>query len=170
MEMNTTINETDTQSLFVKMVLTAWQTENTRVNELLATITDQQLMGETAPGRNTGIYLLGHLAAINDTLFKLLGIGTRLHPGLDEIFINNPDKAGLPMPSIDELKKYWNEINTALTDHFSRMQPSEWFMRHTSISEEDFAKEPHRNRLNVLITRTVHQSYHRGQLIYLKNK
>ena len=168
--MNTTTNETNMQSLFVKMVLTAWQTENTRVNELLATITDQQLMGETAPGRNTGIYLLGHLAAINDTLFKLLGIGTRLHPELDEIFINNPDKTSLSMPSIDELKKYWNEINTTLTDRFNTMQPSEWFMRHTSISEEDFVKEPHRNRLNVLITRTVHQSYHRGQLVYLKNK
>jgi hypothetical protein len=168
--MNTANDETNTQALFVKMVLTAWQTENTRVNELLATITDQQLMSETAPGRNTGIYILGHLAAINDTLFKLLGIGTRLHPGLDETFIDNPDKVGLLMPYIEELKKYWNEINSALTNHFNRMQPSEWFMRHTSISEENFVKEPHRNRLNVLITRTVHQSYHRGQLVYLKNK
>ena len=169
--MNTPINETSvSEELFVKMVMMAWQTENARVNELLASLTDEQFVDKTAPGRNTGIYLLGHLAAINDSLFKLLGIGTRLHPELDEIFISNPDKAGLSMPSINELKKYWNEINTALTDHFSRMQPSEWFMRHTSISEEDFVKEPHRNRLNVLITRTVHQSYHRGQLIYLKNK
>jgi hypothetical protein len=167
--MNTTI-EADMQALFVKMVLTAWYTENARVNELLSTSTDLQLMAETAPGRNTGIYLLGHLAAINDTLFKLLGIGTRLHPELDEIFINNPDKAGLIMPSVDNLKKYWNEINTALADNFNKMQPSEWFMRHTSISEEDFIKEPHRNRLNVIITRTIHQSYHRGQLVYLQNK
>jgi len=48
------------------------------------------------------------------------------------------------------------------------MQPTEWFTRHTSVSEEDFIKEPHRNKLNVLITRATHQSYHLGQLIYLK--
>ncbi len=111
--MNTPTNETNIpQSLFVKMVMTAWQTENSRVNELLANLTDEQLLQETAPGRNTGIYLLGHLAAVNDSLFKLLGIGSRLHPDLDATFLSNPDKAGLPMPSIDELKKYWNEINT----------------------------------------------------------
>lgn len=59
--MITTINETNMQSLFVKMVLTAWQTENKRIDQLIETFTDQQLMEETAPGRNTGIYLLGHL-------------------------------------------------------------------------------------------------------------
>src|SRR4051794_3864789 len=123
--MYTVTNETNTQqSLFVKMVMMAWQTENARVDELLANLTDQQLLQETKSGRNTGIYLLGHLAAINDNLFKLLGIGTRLHPELDEPFLNSPDKSGLPMPSIDELKKYWNEINRALTDRFSQLQPA----------------------------------------------
>ena len=74
------------------------------------------------------------------------------------------------MPAIDELKKYWNEVNTELTEHFSTMQPAEWFAPHTAVSEKDFEKEPHRNKLNVLITRSTHQSYHLGQLAYLKNK
>jgi hypothetical protein len=162
--------ETDKESLFVKMVLDAWQTQNKRVDDLLGKISNEQLMQETAPGRNTGIYLLGHLAAVNDGLFKLLGIGERLRPELDEIFLNMPDKSGQQMPSADELKKYWNEINSKLTDHFSNMQPAEWFQKHTAVSEEDFAKEPHRNRLNVVITRTVHEGYHLGQLNYLKTK
>jgi hypothetical protein len=168
-KMNTGTNETITsEALFVKMIMTAWQTQNTRVNELLESLSNKQLLQETAPGRNTGIYLLGHLAAVNDTLFKLLDLGERLHPELDTIFLSSPDKSGIAMPSIDELKKYWNEINTTLTDHFNKMQPAEWFTRHTTVSEEDFAKEPHRNKLNVIITRTTHQSYHLGQLNYLK--
>ena len=158
--METTITENNNTALFVTMVLTAWQTQNKRVDDLLNKISDEQLMKETSPVRNTGIYLLGHLAAVNDSLFKLLGIGERLHPELDEIFLTSPDKSGKTMPSIDKLKQYWQEINTALTNRFNTMQPGEWFEKHTAVSDEEFAKELHRNRLNVMITRTVHQGYH----------
>ena len=155
-------------ALFVKMVLTAWQTQNVRVDDLLSKISDEQLMKETAPGRNTGIYLLGHLAAVNDGLFEILDLGKRLHPELDAVFLHNPDKSGQTMPPIDELKQCWNEINTALNGHFNSMEPSTWFLKHNTVSAEDFAKEPHRNKLNVLITRTIHQGYHLGQMNYLK--
>ena len=158
------------EALFVKMVMTAWQTQNREVDKLLETLSEKQLLQETAPGRNTGIYLLGHLTAVNDNLFKLLDLGERLHPELDPIFLDSPDRSGVAMPSIDELKKYWNEINAKLTENFNKMHPSEWFTRHTAVSEEDFVKEPHRNKLNVVITRTTHQSYHLGQLNYLKSK
>ena len=157
-------------ALFVKMVLTAWHQQNTRVDELLEKVSNEQLLNETAPGRNTGIYLFGHLAAVNDSLFKMLGIGERLHPELDEIFLNSPDKSGKATPSVDELKAYWKEINSTLTDCFNAMQPEEWFERHTTVSAEDFVKEPHRNRLNVIITRSIHQGYHLGQMNYLKSK
>ena len=164
--MNTETNISS--ALFVKMVLTAWQLQNTRAMEIVEALSDEQLQQETAPGRNTGVYLLGHLAATNDTLFKLLGLGERLHPELDEIFVDTPDKSGQQMPSIETLKQYWKEINAALTNKFNVMRPDEWFQKHNSISEEDFAKEPHRNKLNVIITRTVHQGYHLGQMAYLK--
>jgi hypothetical protein len=36
------------------------------------------------------------------------------------------------------------------------------------ISEQDFAKEPMRNKLNVLINRTNHLAYHYGQLRLIK--
>jgi len=36
-----------------------------------------------------------------------------------------------------------------------------------AVSDEDFSKEPHRNKLNVIINRTNHMSYHLGQLILL---
>ena len=164
--MNTT-NETS-PALFVKMVLTAWQTQNTRVDDLLNKISDEQLMKETAPGRNTGIYLLGHLAAVNDGLFEILDLGERLHPQLDAVFLDTPDKSGQTMPSTDEVKKCWKQINTALTGHFNNMQAAAWFLKHKAVSVEDFEKEPHRNKLNVLITRTIHQGYHLGQMNYLK--
>jgi len=164
--MNTETHQSD--ALFVKMVMLAWQTQNNEVNKLLETLSEEQLSKETAPGRNTGIYLLGHLAAINDNLFKILNFGERLHPELDPIFLDNPEDPTVARPSNDSLKKYWNEINSRLTEYFKTMEPADWFSRHMLVSEEDFSKEPHRNKLNVLINRTAHQSYHLGQMAYLK--
>ena len=44
--------------VFIKMVLSNWELQNTRMNNLLENLTDEQLASETAPGRNTGMYLL----------------------------------------------------------------------------------------------------------------
>ena len=159
---------TDPKELFVKMAIMAWDTHIDRVNKLLNELTDEQLTAETAAGRNTGIYLLGHLTAVHDRIIPLLGVGERLFPQLEELFVTSPDKSGLPIPTVTELKKYWNETNTMLTHYFASMQTDDWFTRHNAVSEQDFAREPHRNKLNIVINRTNHLSYHLGQLIYLK--
>lgn len=158
----------DQQDLVIKMILAEWHKQNTRVDKLLETLSDDQFAAETAPKRNSGIYLIGHLAAVNDAMLPLLGFGAKLHPELEAVFLTNPDKSGLDKPSLDVLKGYWNEINATLTRHVNAMKASEWFTRHTAVSEEDFAKEPHRNKLNIIINRANHQSYHLGQLAYLK--
>jgi hypothetical protein len=137
---------------------------------LLNTLTDEQLLSETAPGRNSGIYLIGHLMAVSDALFPILGFGEKLYPELDKIFIDSPDRSGIEMPSINELKDYWNKINEKLAGHINKMPAEEWFTRHNNVSEADFAKEPHRNKLNIIVNRTNHTSYHLGQLVYLANK
>src|SRR5689334_21525973 len=61
------------KALFVKMAVDAWQTQNTRMNELLEKLSDEELKQPTAPGRNTGTYLLGHLTAVNDNLLVIFG-------------------------------------------------------------------------------------------------
>jgi hypothetical protein len=48
------------------------------------------------------------------------------------------------------------------------MKPDDWFAKHTAVSAEDFAKEPFRNKLNIIVTRTTHLQYHIGQLQLLK--
>jgi len=171
MQTQTAINESiDTKIVFIKMAISAWDNYNARVNELLATFSDEELMAETAPGRNTGIYLFGHLVAVSDGLFPLLGFGERLYPELDKVFLHSPDKSGHQMPPINELKEYWNKVNAKLTNHIHQMPADDWFTRHNSVSDSDFAKEPHRNKLNIILNRTSHTSYHLGQLAYLAKK
>jgi len=166
----TEISTIPTTELFIKMVVSNWELQNSRLNGLLEKLTDEGLAAETAPGRNSGAYLLGHLTAVSDALFTFLELGDKLYPQLESIFLRNPENAGLEKPSIAELKDYWVNVNTLLTQKMNAMQPEEWFTAHSAISAEDFAKEPHRNKLNILINRTIHQSYHIGQLIYLIKK
>ncbi len=160
----------DKQELLLKMIISSWETQNARMNKLLDVLTDDQLLLETAPGRNTGIYLLGHLTAVSDGMSTFLGWGNRLYPQLEEVFIKNPDKSGLAMPAPATVREYWNKVNANVSKHISQMSPDEWFSKHTAISDEDFAKEPFRNKLNIIINRTNHISYHFGQLVYLVKK
>jgi hypothetical protein len=157
-----------TEQVYVKMALSGWESSIKRVDALFNGLTDEQLMGEIAPGRNRGIYLLGHLTAVHDAMPVILGLGESRYPGLRPVFLDSPDKAGLEMPSIATLRGQWAETNSRLTGLFSNLQPAEWFQRHMSVSPEDFAKEPWRNRLNVLLGRTVHLASHQGQLVLLK--
>ena len=153
-----------------KQLLDAWNGQLNRASKLFDELTDEQIQKKVAPGRNTGTYLLGHLVAVHDALFPLFGVGEKLYPQLEEAFIKNPDKSGLEKPSVKELKDYWNEVNRALENHFNKFTVDEWLQKHTAVSEEDFLKEPHRNRLNVLISRTNHLAYHLGQLAFLKKQ
>ena len=160
--------ETTQLNLVVKMALSAWESQNKYLTKLIESLSDEQLMKEIAPGRNTGIYLLGHLIAVSDALFPLLGFSDRLYPELDEVFIKNPDKSGLPMPTIAELKEKLEAVNAKLETVFQTTSVDEWLERHTAVSAEDFANEPHRNKLNVLLNRTGHMANHIGQMLLLK--
>jgi hypothetical protein len=103
-------------------------------------------------------------------MIPLLGLGEKLFPELEAPFVGEANKPGVVMPPIATLKENWAQLNTKLTEYFTELPAEEWFNRHNSISPEDFAKEPHRNKLNILINRTNHQSYHLGQLVYLDKK
>ena len=157
--------ETATQSsLLVKMTLMAWDAQNNYLNKLISSLTDEQLAKEIAPDKNTGVYLLGHLIAVSDGMLPLLGFGDRLFPEMEEVFIKNPDKSGQVFPSVADLKQRLEAVNTKLNSYFKSTDVNGWLSRHTVVSSEDFVKEPHRNKLNVVITRTGHMAYHIGQI------
>lgn len=163
-------NVLTTKKLFIKMALSAWQTYNDRIMKIVDQLSEEQLAKEIAPGRNTGTYLFGHLIAVNDNLFPLFGLGENIYPELGKIFVDAPDKSGQVFPPQSELKQYWHEVNSKLEFAFDKMTPDDWFSKHNSVSNEDFVKEPHRNKLNVILNRTNHQSSHYGQMILLVDR
>jgi hypothetical protein len=152
-----------TENSLIDSALRGWKFNVERADVLFGSLTPAQLEEEVAPGRNRMIYLWGHLTAVNDRLLPLLRIGERLHPEFDGMFISNPDKSVPLTVSPQSLKTAWQEINQKLWEGFSKFSASDWAQRHNDVSEQEFEREPHRNRFGVLLGRTAHLSYHLGQ-------
>jgi hypothetical protein len=148
----------------VKVAINSWRLVMDRADTIFSGLTEEQLLREVAPGKNRVIYLWGHLTAVHDRMFSILGLGPRLHPELDAVFIDNSDKAVAEIPSAGQLKQYWDEVNEKLFSKFQSLSVDEWLLLHRAMSEEDYAKDPTRNRLAVLLSRTNHLSYHLGQV------
>lgn len=157
-----------TNQIMVKMVLDRWYSLIKIFDTVLDSISDEQLQKEIVPGKNRGIYLLGHLIAVHDDMIPILNFGDKLYPELYGPFLKSPDKTINEIPSAKELRAFWGKQNEVLTQKFESLMPDEWFAKHNSVSAEDFVKEPHRNKLNVIITRISHLSYHTGQLVLIK--
>jgi hypothetical protein len=105
------------------------------------------------------------LLAYHDALAQSLGIiTTREYQQLDEAFLKNADKAGFEIPDAAFLREGWTKVHTQLTDLFNGLNAADWFKKHNLVSEDDFAKDPTRNRLNMLMNRTGHVAYHAGQI------
>ena len=131
-----------TDEILSRTVLNSWKLVIDRFSQAIAPLSDEQLERPVAV--------------------------ERLHPELDEAYITRPDRA-LPDPvSGADLKRAWSEVNSKLTSAFETYSPEKWLQKHTAVSDEDFAKDPTRNRLAVVMSRTNHASFHTGQVVLTK--
>jgi DinB superfamily len=147
----------------VALGLKTWNTQIDRADKLFEGLSSEEVLREIAPGRNRLLYLWGHLTAVHDAMLPLLSLGERLHPEFDAAFVSSPDKSRVDIPSHEQVRRAWNDVKAALRKGFDKMSWSDWVQRHSAVSEEDFAKDPSRNRFAVLLSRTNHLSYHLGQ-------
>jgi hypothetical protein len=158
----------EVKQLIVKSVLDAWNSRIEAANKMFDSLSDEDLQKEVSPGKNRAIYLLGHLALVHDKMLPLLNFEPQQYAHLEETFLNKPDKSVSDIPSAKEVRAVWKNVNSKLAKHYTNLSADEWFQKHSSVSAEDFMKEPHRNRLNVIIGRTNHLQYHIGQVALLK--
>jgi hypothetical protein len=156
------------EELLGNAALKSWKQILGRFDKDLASLTDEQFQKRVAPGKNRLFYLLGHLTAFNYRIYPRLAFGPRLHPELDEAFISNPDGTLADPVPVASLRSAWSEINNQLTAAFDRFTPQDWLHKHEAVSDEDFAADPTRNRLAVVLSRTNHLSFHTGQIVLAK--
>ncbi|HEU5292187.1 MAG TPA: DinB family protein [Cyclobacteriaceae bacterium] len=148
--------------------LLQWDTYNNRMQKVLDTISDENFNKPVVVGANSPSWILGHLADTDDKLLELFGIRKRLYPELEKIYHHErgTNQSGhLPKA---QLITQWKAILAELNRSFKAMSESDWHGRHLAVSEEDFKKEPHRNKLNVMLSRVSHKASHLGQVAMQK--
>jgi len=59
-------------------------------------------------------------------------------------------------------------VNAAITSAVENFSVDDWLKKHTAVSDEDFSKNPTRNRLAVFLDRTNHASVHTEQIALTK--
>jgi hypothetical protein len=153
--------------IIIKMLSDRWKGAIKNFDQRLAALSDTDLLREIAPGKNRGLYIIGHLIAVHDDMLILLDMGEKIYPALHEPFLQRPDKAIADLPSPSELRSLWAKQCSILEEKFSKLSAADWFEKHSAVSAADFVNEPHRNKLNILLTRTTHLTYHTGQLALL---
>jgi hypothetical protein len=157
------------EELFAFTALNSWKLVTGRFEQGFAALTDEQMGNRVAPGKNRILYIVGHLIAVHDRMIPRLGLGERLYPNLDEPFVTNPDGT-IPDPiSVSDLRNAWFEINGKLTEALEVFTPEDWLRKRSDVTDEDYAKDPSRSRLQLILNCVNHISLHSGQLVLAKS-
>jgi len=147
--------------------LLQWTTFNTRMQKVMDSITPENFDKPVVANGNSPSWILGHLVDTDDKLIELFGIGKRLFPELDKVYHHERGSNQSGHLTKAELAEKWKAITAVLDAAFKSWSESEWLGRHTAVTEEDFKKEPQRNKLNVMLSRVSHKASHLGQIALL---
>ena len=148
--------------IFLANAIAVWKSALERTDKLFQSLSSEELMKEVAPRRNRLAYLWGHLTAMHDRMIVLLGVGERVDPSFDAIFLTAADKAN-ELPPLERIQQAWTLVSQRLNDGIAKLTAEQWLEPHTAVSAEDFAKDALRNKFSILLTRTSHLTYHLGQ-------
>ncbi|KRD12096.1 hypothetical protein ASE21_21285 [Flavobacterium sp. Root901] len=138
------------------IIYQAWLLQNRKISDLVHKLSDEDLKKDVAFGRNSGLYLLGHLIASNDLLLPLFGFGEKMYPEYEKIFLCCPDKCAQNFPAVKEVKSHWFALNEYLNLKFASINEKHWIENDKSYYQ-----------LKTMLTIVNHQCYHLGQLAFL---
>lgn len=148
----------------IEICLLQWTTYNMRMQKIIDSIGEQNFNSPVSPNGNSPSWLFGHLADTDDKLLELFGIRSRLYPELEKIYHHERGINQTGHLSKQDLNAKWKAISAELDRAFKSWSESDWMSKHTAVTEDDFKKEPHRNRLNVMLSRVGHKASHLGQV------
>ena len=103
-----------TEALYTDTALHAWKLIIARLDQMLSSMNDEELLREVAPARNRVFYLIGHLTAVDDRLLPMLGLGERLHPELDDDFLTHADRVTADRVAPEAVRLAWSEVKWAV--------------------------------------------------------
>ncbi|MBX7044811.1 MAG: DinB family protein [Ignavibacteria bacterium] len=139
------------------------------VNGYIDPLTDDELKMEIAPGKNHGVWILGHLIASDDDFSVFMGKGDLLFPDYYEMFGQGSKLQPVEnYPPIPLLREQWKTIIEKNRKIYSELQDQELNEPHGRMEnpEKDFFKTKQR----IIFYWQLHQMYHAGQLSIILSK
>jgi hypothetical protein len=139
------------------------------VDMYLDQLTDEELRSDIIPGKNHGVWILGHLVASDDTLSEYLGYGPTLFPETQRY------AQGQPMLPVDEckpptvLRDEWKQVCAKNEAIYQKLTDAELDEPHAFL-EGDPEKDYFKTKQGVIINWSLHQVHHAGQLALLLAK
>lgn len=136
------------------------------VNGPIDLLTDDEFKMEVSPGKNHGVWLLGHLVTAEDDLSTFLGKGDIMFPQYYEVFgqgskLLPPEK----YPPVSELKDAWKKVCEKNKKIYSELTDEELQQPHAMVKDID--KDYFKTKDRVIMAWHFHQLYHAGQLAIL---
>ncbi len=132
------------------------------INQHLNSLSDDDLKNEIAPGRNTGVWTLGHLIASMDDIGLYLSNEDKEYKDYLEMFGPGSKPASLDnYPSINEMRDKWKKVNEKAKRIIGNVSDEELENDHNNKTDPtDFYK----TKKKVIDCWILHQMYHAGQL------
>lgn len=133
----------------------------------LTRLSDDDLKMEIAPGKNHGVWILGHLIESDDDLSLYLGKGPMLFQEYSDLFGQGSVlKSVTEYPPVSLMRQQWKEVADKNLKIYEELNDEELDEPHAMVKgklEDDFFK----TKENCIINWLLHQVYHAGQLSVL---
>jgi hypothetical protein len=158
------VNPVATRFYELWLCMTAW------ASGYIGRLSDDDLRMEVAPGRNHGVWVLGHLIESEDELSKFLGKGAMLYPDYEETF--GMKSKLLPVEAygqVAKLREQWNTVVAKNDAMFRNLNDAEWDEPHALV-EGDVKDDFYGTKGRCVYLWNLHQMYHVGQLALLLAK
>lgn len=136
------------------------------VNGCINSLDDDEFRMELSPGKNHGVWILGHLVVSEDDFSIFMGNGELLFPELVEFFAQK-SKLQPPenYPPVPELRGYWDAVCRKNREIYSQLADDELDMPHALLENDD--TDYFKTKKRVIMAWQFHQMYHAGQLAVL---
>ncbi|MEO8209783.1 MAG: DinB family protein [bacterium] len=139
------------------------------VDGTINSLSDEDFKMELSPGKNTGVWILGHLVVSDDDLSTFLGKGKLLFPEYVKLFGQGTKVQPVEnYPDVAALKKSWKQVSERNKIIYSELTDKELNEPHAMI--EDFEKDYFKTKERVIMAWQLHQVYHTGQLAIIKSR
>lgn len=133
------------------------------VSGTIEPLSDEEFKMELSPGKNHGVWLMGHLVTSDDDFSMFMGKSEVMFPEYYELF-GQGSKLLPPesYPPVSELKDAWEKVCEKNRKIYTELTDDELQQPHALV--KDYERDYFKTKERVIMAWHLHQLYHAGQL------